>query len=88
LKELMGGQMLGLRRQYKAATGLDDFNDRILADQPEALRLLTEHETRVNAKNQGGAPAGGEKNYQEGQTATNAKGDRMIFRGGKWQPMQ
>jgi hypothetical protein len=34
------------------------------------------------------APAGGAQNYQEGQTATNAKGDRMIFRGGQWQPMQ
>jgi hypothetical protein len=36
----------------------------------------------------GGAQAGGAQNYQEGQTATNAKGDRMIFRGGEWQPMQ
>jgi hypothetical protein len=34
------------------------------------------------------SPAGGAQNYQEGQTATNSKGDRMIFRGGEWQPMQ
>jgi hypothetical protein len=34
------------------------------------------------------APAGGAQNYQEGQTATNAKGVRRIFRGGQWQPMQ
>lgn len=36
----------------------------------------------------GGNQGGGAQNYQEGQTATNAKGDRMIFRGGEWQPMQ
>jgi len=87
-KDLMAGQLLGLRRQYKAATGLDDFNDRILADQPETINLLTTHEERVKSKEQGAAPAGDAQNYQEGQTATNAKGDRMIFRGGQWQPIQ
>jgi hypothetical protein len=45
-------------------------------------------EAQAGGAQAGGAQAGGAKKYQEGQTATNAKGDRMIFRGGEWQPMQ
>ena len=79
LKELMGGQMLGLRRQYKAATGLDDFNDRILADQPEALQLLTEHETSVKARQQGAAPAGGAPKQITSDAEFNALPSGAVF---------
>ena len=88
LKELMGGQLLGLEYQYKSATGLKDFEDRFLGEQPETVDLLLSEKERTKGSGKGAAPAGGAQNYQEGQTATNAKGDRMIFRGGQWQPMQ
>lgn len=39
--------------------------------------------------NAGGKPAAGAApKYQEGQTATGPNGAKMVFKGGKWQPMQ
>jgi hypothetical protein len=37
------------------------------------------------AKGGGGAAPAGASQYQEGQTATNDKGEKIVFRGGKWQ---
>ena len=36
----------------------------------------------------GGAKPAGAPKYQEGQTATGPNGAKMVFKGGKWQPMQ
>jgi len=58
-----------------------------LAGWMEKMQNEAEEKQRSEAQG-GGAQGGGAQNYQEGQTATNAKGDRRIFRGGKWQPMQ
>lgn len=36
----------------------------------------------------GGAKPAGAPKYQEGQTATGPNGAKMVFKGGKWQPLQ
>ena len=38
--------------------------------------------------NAGAAKPAGAPKYQEGQTATGPNGAKMVFKGGKWQPMQ
>ena len=101
LKELMGGQLIGLQRQYKSATGLDDFETRILADQPEAIRLLNTHKEQMKAREQSPAPSssgappsppgatggGTPKKITEGTIAYGPNGEKRIVRGGEWQPM-
>lgn len=44
--------------------------------------------TKDNAPTGGAAKPAGASKYQEGQTATGPNGAKMVFKGGKWQPMQ
>jgi len=83
-KELMGGQLQGLERQYAGASGLDDFESRILQDQPEAVALLKKHK----GKNSSGRPsAANDQAIPEGATATGPNGQQIIVKGGQWQPV-
>jgi hypothetical protein len=77
IKELMGGQLKGLHQQYKAGGGTKDFS-----------AFLTEAGKRASGIKPTAKPAaasGGK--YQEGQTATGPGGKKLIFQGGKWQPL-
>ena len=44
--------------------------------------------TKDNAPTGGAAKPAGAPKYQEGQTATGPNGAKMVFKGGKWQPLQ
>ena len=91
LKELMGGQLLGLEYQYKSATGLKDFEDRFLGEQPEVVDLLLSEKERTKGSGKGAGPAGGApKQITEGTIiySNDPTKPNKILRGGKWQVMQ
>ena len=91
LKELMGGQLLGLEYQYKSATGLKDFEDRFLGEQPETVDLLLSEKERTKGSGKGAGPAGGApKQITEGTIiySNDPTKPNKILRGGEWQVMQ
>lgn len=76
-KDLLGGQLHGLKKQYEATTKRTDFEDRFLT--PEARTQLGSRESKKGEADQ-------PKAYP---TATNPQtGERVQFKDGKWQPMQ
>lgn len=78
-KDLLGGQLHGLKKQYEATTKRTDFEDRFLT--PEARTQLGGRE-----KKKGETVPNPMQAYP---TATNPQtGERMQYKDGKWQPMQ
>lgn len=69
IQGLMGGQLNGLERQYKGATGLDDFKQTWVS--PRAQQVLAAHQPKQ-------PPAGAT------QTATGPNGQKIALIGGKW----
>lgn len=69
-KELMRGQLGGLKKQYEASTKRTDFDERFLSD---AAKKTATSQT----------PTG----ISEGQTATGPNGQKIIMKGGRWQPV-
>lgn len=59
--------------------------DRIAAAE-EIARLWKKREAEILSKRGEAAPAAAQ--FTEGQTASNDKGERIIFRGGKWEPLR
>lgn len=70
-KDLMAGQLKGLRKQYEDTTGLKNFDDRLF---PATLKELQGHP----APSASGSPA-------EGDRSKSKSGRDIIFRGGKWE---
>jgi hypothetical protein len=79
LKELMGGQLLGLEYQYKSATGLKDFEDRFLGEQPETVDLLLSEKERTKGSGKGAAPAGGAPKQITSDAEFNALPSGAVF---------
>jgi hypothetical protein len=69
-KSLMSGQLRGLRQQYKDATGLENFNDKL--DEQTIAELDAAQEEPTAAAQPGE------------QTATGPNGQKAVFRNGKW----
>jgi hypothetical protein len=73
--KLLRSKVGALQNQYKNTVGRDDFEQRFIT--PEAQAAFQKF---------GGAAAGAAP--QDGATKTNAHGDPIVFKGGKWQLAQ
>lgn len=85
-QKLLGGQLGGLKQQYRAGGGVKEFDSTFLSPRSRQVISSTGGEAASQA---GGRPAAGGSKYREGQTATNPQtGQRLVFKGGQWQPVQ
>jgi len=73
-KTLMAGQLGGLKQQYEATTGLNDFNSRL---SPAAQRVFAQHY-------QSPSPS---THFENGQVYRDANGNRARYLNGQWQPV-
>jgi hypothetical protein len=77
-QDLLGGQLRGLRQQYKSSTGRDDFNAKLF---PHTLSVLD----RGAAGHPGGSPLPPQARnaLKEGTVTTFGNGQRWTLKGGK-----
>jgi hypothetical protein len=81
---LLGGQLRGLRQQYKSSTGRDDFNSKLF---PHTLSVLDRHDQTVKA-NGGALPAQARSALKEGVVTTFGNGQRWTLQAGKPERVQ
>ena len=94
LQDIAGTRLKNLAAQYKSVMGKDAPEGSIVFPENQGMlgKFLKSNTKTSNNLNKDVTNVlqakGGQQGSQEGLTATNSKGEKLVYRGGKWQPMQ